>query len=53
MLRLLSPDEISDHKGAYGIRDIRKLLRAAGFDPSATKCGCFQLGVNNWAIARR
>ncbi len=52
-LRLVSPDEISDHKGAYGIGDIRALLEAAGFTATAITCGCFQLGVNNWAIARR
>jgi len=52
-LRLLSPEEISDHKGAYGIGDIRRLLEAAGFDPPAIRCGRFQFGVNSWAIARR
>ena len=52
-LRLVSPDEIRDHRGVYGIGDIRGLLEAAGFDAADISCGCFQLGANNWAIARR
>ncbi len=50
-LRLVSPVEIAEHKGAYGPEAIRTLLTEAGFEAGNIETGYFELGMNVWARA--
>jgi SAM-dependent methyltransferase len=52
-LRLVSPVEIAEHKGAYGPAAIRRLLTEAGFAADRIETGYFELGMNVWARARK
>jgi SAM-dependent methyltransferase len=48
---MVSGDEIHEHQGSYGRREIRAALEAAGFAPAAVRVGFFEAGMNNWATA--
>ena len=50
-LRLVSPDEIDEHKDAYDFRTIEQILVEGGFDKADIKLGTFELGMNIWATA--
>jgi SAM-dependent methyltransferase len=50
-LSMVSGDEIEEHQGSYGRREIRAALEAAGFQPAAIRAGFFEAGMNNWATA--
>ncbi|MBO0728073.1 MAG: class I SAM-dependent methyltransferase [Acidimicrobiaceae bacterium] len=52
-LRLVSRDEIDEHKGSYGHRDIRAVLQGAGFASEGIRTGYFEAFANNWAVATR
>ena len=51
-LRLVSHDEIDEHKGSYSQREIRATMEAAGFQPGRIRTGYFEVFANNWAAAR-
>lgn len=51
-LRLVSSEEIDEHKGAYDHDQIRHYLVQGGFDPEQLRFGSFELGMNLWATAR-
>lgn len=51
-LRLVSREEIEEHKGAYDHDDIGRRLVAAGYDPAALRFGTFELFMNLWVTAR-
>ncbi len=51
-LKLVSNVEIHEHKGTYSHQQIASFLAAAGFDPSLTRYGSFEGGLNLWAVAR-
>lgn len=50
-LRLVSREEIDEHKDAYDHARIREHLLAAGFPPDGLRQGSFELGMNLWARA--
>ncbi len=50
-LRVLSPEEIADHKDVYTARKIRRILMQAGFHGEKIKTGHFELGLNLWCSA--
>jgi SAM-dependent methyltransferase len=49
--RLVSPEEIHEHKDAYDRSTVRRFLEAAGFEPEHLALGSFELGMNLWATA--
>jgi SAM-dependent methyltransferase len=53
MLRLVSEEEIDEHKEAYSRRQVADVLRRAGFDPTRIRTGSFELGLNLWATAEK
>jgi SAM-dependent methyltransferase len=52
-LRLISREEIDDHKDLYSPQKIRKYLLEAGFSDSHIQCGYFECWMNTWASARK
>lgn len=50
-LKIISPVEIADHRGAYDHRDLKTYLAKAGFDEDKMKFGYFELFLNLWACA--
>jgi SAM-dependent methyltransferase len=52
-LRLISREEIDDHKDLYTPKKIRKCLLEAGFSDSRIQCGYFECFLNTWACARK
>lgn len=50
-LRLVSGEELEEHKDAYGPRDIAFYLAEGGFEKEKMKFGYFELFLNNWATA--
>ncbi|MFA6241611.1 MAG: class I SAM-dependent methyltransferase [Candidatus Hydrogenedentales bacterium] len=52
-LRLVSSEEIDEHKDAYSRSDVAETLRAGGFSEDAIAVGLFELGLNIWAKARK
>ncbi|MFH1052998.1 MAG: class I SAM-dependent methyltransferase [Candidatus Woesearchaeota archaeon] len=50
-LKLISKEEIEEHKGSYNYKSIRKYLILAGFEREKIKLGYFELFLNNWAYA--
>ena len=50
-MRLVSSDEIYDHKAAYSYPDLVALLLEAGFRPNLIQAGYFEWGMNCWAVA--
>jgi SAM-dependent methyltransferase len=52
-VRLVSHDEIDEHKGSYSQRQIRTILETAGFQAGRIRGGHFEAFANNWALARR
>lgn len=52
-LRLVSHEEIDEHKDAYSHGEIVPVLTAAGFAENTIRCGSFELGVNLWVTARK
>jgi SAM-dependent methyltransferase len=53
LLRLVSREEIEEHKHAYSQAEIRTLLLDAGFQPGAVRLGYFEAFMNNWAVATK
>lgn len=52
-LRLISPEEIREHRALYGHRQIAAVLEAAGFAVDTINGGSFELGMNLWATSRK
>jgi SAM-dependent methyltransferase len=52
-VRLVSDEEVSEHKAQYSHREVVAMLLAAGFDRAQIRHGTFELGMNLWAAARR
>ncbi|GMV90558.1 MAG: hypothetical protein AMXMBFR82_03360 [Candidatus Hydrogenedentota bacterium] len=52
-LRLVSPEEIEEHKTLLTPRDVRALLEEAGFSRDAVKVGSFEFGMNIYARATK
>ena len=50
-LGLISKKEIEEHKTAYRMRQIKTLLREAGFGSEAITAGYFECSLNIWAKA--
>ncbi len=51
LVRLVSPDEIDEHKGCYEHSDVMVLLGACGFDKRGIRVGNFEFLMNLWATA--
>jgi SAM-dependent methyltransferase len=51
--RLVSAEEIEEHKAVYTHSIIRGLLEGAGFDRGGMSFGSFELGLNLWARAEK
>jgi SAM-dependent methyltransferase len=52
-VKLVSHEEIGEHKAQYTGGEVASLLVDAGFDRSAVRHGTFELGMNVWAVARK
>jgi SAM-dependent methyltransferase len=52
-VRLVSPDEIAEHKSAYSHADMRAVLAACGFNTRRLRFGAFELQMNLWAVAKK
>lgn len=52
-LRLVSQEEVSEHKATYLSREIGSLLVEAGFDAGRIRQGSFEAGMNLWAVAEK
>jgi ubiquinone/menaquinone biosynthesis C-methylase UbiE len=50
-IRLLSTEEIEEHKGLYKADSIVGALRQCGFASDRIQLGCFELHMNTWATA--
>lgn len=48
---LVSKEEIAEHKKAYRLSDIFKILQSAGFEQNNINGGYFELGMNLWVRA--
>ncbi len=48
-LRLVSPEEIKDHKVTYHLRSIAQHLEQAGFETGKLNMGYFEMRLNSWA----
>jgi len=53
LLRLLSPVEAGEHKGAYTPRKIANLVVEGNFPPGKYRHGYFEMGANIWFIAEK
>jgi len=52
-MKLVSPAEIDEHKGAYDCASIFAMLVVAGFREENLQGGYFELGLNVWASATK
>jgi SAM-dependent methyltransferase len=52
-IRLVSGDEVDEHRDQYSPREIRDLLQRGGFESGTLQIGSFELGMNLWAKALR
>lgn len=52
-LRLVSREEIEEHKDAYSRAQILSVLEQAGFQPEMTRSGHFELFMNTWVVAAK
>ena len=52
-LRLVSHEEIDEHKGAYGPRDIAAVIETTALAGLPRRAGTFELGVNVWACVEK
>ncbi|MCC6489489.1 MAG: class I SAM-dependent methyltransferase [Candidatus Hydrogenedentes bacterium] len=52
-LRLVSHEEIDEHKDAYSHGEIIPVLTTAGFEENAIRCGSFELGMNLWVTVKK
>lgn len=50
-LKLVSKEEIEEHKDTYNHRKIIGLLKGAGFDAGKIQCGYFEAYLNLWVKA--
>lgn len=51
LLRLISRQEVKDHKELYSSDDIMKALQLGGFAPGIMQQGCFEFYMNTWVMA--
>jgi len=51
LLRLISRQEVKDHKELYTSDDIMKALQLGGFAPGNMEQGCFEFYMNTWVMA--
>ena len=51
--KLVSPEEIDDHKSAYDSRSLRSIIHEGGFATEKIQSGYFEGFVNVWATARK
>jgi hypothetical protein len=51
IFRLVSTEEINDHKHMYHQESLRELLKATGF--TDVRSGLFECGMNQWITARK
>ena len=52
-VRLLSPDEIDDHKALFSPRNTAARLREAGFEANRIRVGLFEAFMNIYAVATK
>ncbi|MCK5026105.1 MAG: methyltransferase domain-containing protein, partial [Nanoarchaeota archaeon] len=50
-LKIISVEEIRDHKHYFNQKELRNIFKRAGFRDIKIKS--FQFGLNNWLIARK
>ena len=51
LLRLISRQEVKDHKELYTSDDTMKALQLGGFAPGNMQQGCFEFYMNTWVMA--
>ena len=51
LLRLISRQEVKDHKELYASDDIMEALQLGGFAPGNMEQGCFEFYMNTWVMA--
>lgn len=52
-LRLVSRDEIAEHKRNYGHGDLQTIFGCTSFGPRDLRLGYFELFMNSWVITRK
>jgi len=52
-LKLVSKEEIEEHKDTYNHKKIVGLLKGAGFDEGKIQCGYFEAYMNLWVKAEK
>ncbi len=52
-LRLVSSEEIAEHRAGYTPKALSGCLAQAGFSPEAIKTGYFEFGLNSWVAATK
>jgi SAM-dependent methyltransferase len=52
-MKLVSPEEVNEHKAQYSSVEIVPLLLEAGFERTHIRHGTFELGLNLWAVAQK
>lgn len=52
-LKLVSPEEIYDHKDIYTVGKISSILQKGGFNENNIRSGYFEFGLNIWATAKK
>jgi SAM-dependent methyltransferase len=50
-LRLVSREEVAEHKKYYNLKELAAFCRRAGFEPEKITEGYFELGFNQWLLA--
>lgn len=53
LLRLVSPDEIKEHKTSFTAADLAYYIKTGGFDPGKLKLGFFEFSMNIWGAAQK
>ena len=52
-LKLVSSEEIDEHKTAFSQQKVSHVMSRAGFNDDSVQTGSFELGMNIWAVARK
>lgn len=53
LMKLVSPEEVNEHKAQYSGAEVVPLLLEAGFERTHIRHGTFELGLNLWAVAQK
>ena len=52
-LKLVSREELDEHKTLFSQQKISYVMSKAGFNGDLVQTGCFEFGMNLWAVARK